>query len=78
MLLDHGADPNLRVFNDIDDPGSQLRPVLAEYLASNTEPDAEVVNLLLRHGAKVITYPTYNVVKPFILKLFKHIIDFRS
>lgn len=53
MLLDHGADPNMRVFNDIDDPGSQLRPVLAEYLASNTEPDAEIVNLLLRHGAKV-------------------------
>ncbi|XP_077289657.1 uncharacterized protein LOC143913633 [Arctopsyche grandis] len=54
MLLDKGANPNLRVYNDAEDLGSQLRPVLAEYLASNAEPDAEIVNLLLKHGARVI------------------------
>lgn len=55
-MLAYGADPNLRVYNDIGDPGSQLRPVLAEYLASNVNPDAEVISLLLKHGARVNFY----------------------
>lgn len=53
MLLSEGADPNLKVYNDINDRNSQLRPVLVEYLASNDNPSLAVVNLLLRHGAKV-------------------------
>ncbi|XP_028172159.1 ankyrin-3-like [Ostrinia nubilalis] len=52
ILLESGADPNLKVFND--DDGTQLRPALAEYLASNVEPSAEIVHLLLRYGARVI------------------------
>ncbi|KAL0809416.1 hypothetical protein ABMA28_011600 [Loxostege sticticalis] len=52
ILLESGADPNLKVFNDED--GTQLRPALAEYLASNGEPSAEIVHLLLRYGARVI------------------------
>nr|XP_049707310.1 ankyrin-3 isoform X3 [Helicoverpa armigera] len=52
ILLESGADPNLKVYNDED--ATQLRPALAEYLASNTEPSAEIVALLLRYGARVI------------------------
>lgn len=54
MLLKAGADPNLKVYNDIFDHNSQLRPVLVEYLASNTNPSLAVVNLLLKYGARVI------------------------
>lgn len=51
MLLASGADPNLKVLNEED--GAQLRPALAEYLASNVEPSAAIVSLLLRYGARV-------------------------
>lgn len=54
MLLEEGADPNLKVFNDIGDRRSQLRPVLVEYLASNETPSATIVNLLIKYGAKVV------------------------
>ncbi|KAI4454751.1 ankyrin repeat and protein kinase domain-containing protein [Holotrichia oblita] len=54
MLLREGADPNLKVYNDIMDRNSQLRPVLVEYIASNENPNLTVVNLLLRYGARVI------------------------
>lgn len=54
MLLKAGADPNLKVFNDVMDRNSQLRPVLVEYLASNTNPSYAVVNLLVKYGAKVV------------------------
>ncbi|CAG4978308.1 unnamed protein product [Colias eurytheme] len=52
ILLNSGADPNQKVYNEED--GAQLRPALAEYLASNTEPDADIVYALLRSGARVI------------------------
>ncbi|CAG9794593.1 unnamed protein product [Diatraea saccharalis] len=52
ILLEEGADPNLKVFND--DDGAQLRPALAEYLASNNEPNIDIVHLLLKYGARVI------------------------
>ncbi|XP_059046801.1 ankyrin-3-like [Achroia grisella] len=52
ILLESGADPNLKVYNDED--ATQLRPALAEYLASNPEPSAEIVAMLLRYGARVI------------------------
>ncbi|KPJ17438.1 Putative ankyrin repeat protein [Papilio machaon] len=52
LLLESGADPNLKVLNEED--GAQLRPALAEYLASNVEPSAAIVSLLLRYGARVI------------------------
>ncbi|KAF4532016.1 hypothetical protein B566_EDAN011863 [Ephemera danica] len=51
MLLHAGADPNIVVDTD---GGPPLRPVIAEYLASNEKPCAAVLGLLLRHGAKVI------------------------
>nr|XP_015836504.1 PREDICTED: ankyrin-1 [Tribolium castaneum] len=54
MLLKAGADPNLKVYNDLYDHNSQLRPVLVEYVASNTNPSLAVVNLLIRYGAKVV------------------------
>lgn len=53
MLLEAGADPNLKVFSDEFERNSQLRPVLVEYLASNENPSLEVVQLLLRYGARV-------------------------
>ncbi|VVD04748.1 unnamed protein product [Leptidea sinapis] len=52
ILLESGADPNQKVYNE--DDGAQLRPALAEYLASNLEPDVDIVHALLRHGARVI------------------------
>lgn len=56
MLLTAGADPNLKVYNDIYDRNSQLRPVLAEYLSSNEVPSLADVNLLIKYGARVSTY----------------------
>lgn len=53
MLLERGADPNLKVYSDSADRNSQLRPVLVEYLASNDKPSVHIVNLLLRYGARV-------------------------
>lgn len=64
MLLTNGADPNLKVFNEINDRNSQLRPVLVEYLASNEHPSITVVNLLIRYGAKVY-YCCYVCTKKF-------------
>lgn len=52
MLLSRGADPNLVVAGE----GATLRPVLAEYLSSNTQLSANVLKLLLKYGAKVCTY----------------------
>ncbi|XP_049883859.1 ankyrin repeat domain-containing protein 50-like [Pectinophora gossypiella] len=52
ILLERGADPNLKVYNDED--GTQLRPALAEYLASNPDPSSEIITMLLRYGARVI------------------------
>uniref|UniRef100_A0A1Y1LH82 Uncharacterized protein n=1 Tax=Photinus pyralis TaxID=7054 RepID=A0A1Y1LH82_PHOPY len=54
MLLKAGADPNVKVFNDSENRNSQLRSVLAEYLASNEDPNVTIVNMLLRYGARVI------------------------
>lgn len=56
MLLERGADPNLKVFSgdDTTELHSQLRPVLVEYLASNAHPSIRVVHLLIRYGARVI------------------------
>lgn len=51
MLLLAGADPNLVIDSD---EGPPLRPVLAEYIASNERPCPAVVCLLLRFGARVI------------------------
>lgn len=53
MLLEAGADPNLKVYNDNFDRNSQLRPVLVEYLASNETPSLYIVHLLLQYGARV-------------------------
>lgn len=53
MLLTAGADPNLKVYNDVCDGNSQLRPVLAEYLSSNEVPSLADVNLLIKYGARV-------------------------
>lgn len=53
MLLQAGADPNLKVYSDEFDRNSQLRPVLVEYLASNEHPNLQIVQLLLRYGARV-------------------------
>ncbi|KAI4500791.1 hypothetical protein M0802_004002 [Mischocyttarus mexicanus] len=51
MLLERGADPNLVIRSD---EGFSLRPVLAEYVASNENPSVEVVALLLKYGARVV------------------------
>ncbi|XP_057341942.1 ankyrin repeat domain-containing protein 65-like isoform X2 [Microplitis mediator] len=51
MLLERGADPNLVIRSD---EGLSLRPVLAEYVASNANPSVEVVALLLKYGARVV------------------------
>lgn len=53
MLLQAGANPNLKVFTDEFDHGSQLRPVLVEYIASNECPNLAVISMLIRHGARV-------------------------
>ena len=50
LLLVAGADPNMVIESD---EGPPLRPVLAEYIASNEEPCPSIVHLLLRFGAKV-------------------------
>ncbi|XP_011499217.1 PREDICTED: ankyrin-3-like isoform X2 [Ceratosolen solmsi marchali] len=51
MLLERGADPNLVIRSE---EGLSLRPVLAEYVASNENPSVEVVSLLLKYGARVV------------------------
>lgn len=51
MLLERGADPNLVIQSEV---GLTLRPVLAEYVASNENPAVEVVSLLLKYGARVV------------------------
>ena len=51
MLLERGADPNLVIRSD---EGPALRPVLAEYVASNENPSVQVVALLLKYGARVV------------------------
>nr|XP_022899741.1 ankyrin-3-like isoform X2 [Onthophagus taurus] len=54
MLLSEGADPNLKVYNEVGDRNSQLRPVLVEYVASNENLNPEVITLLLKYGARVV------------------------
>lgn len=49
ILLSRGADPNKVIESD----GITLRPVLAEYIASNVQLSPQVVHMLLRFGAKV-------------------------
>lgn len=51
LLLAHGADPNVVIDSD---EGTPLRPVLAEYIASNEKPCPAILNMLLRYGAKVV------------------------
>lgn len=51
MLLERGADPNLVIRSE---EGLSLRPVLAEYVASNENPSVQVVALLLKYGARVV------------------------
>nr|CAD7257178.1 unnamed protein product [Timema shepardi] len=51
LLLSSGADPNMVIESD---EGPPLRPVLAEYISSNENPCPVVLNMLLRHGAKVV------------------------
>lgn len=52
ILLTKGADPN----KVIESEGTTLRPVLAEYIASNSEPSPQIVHMLLKFGAKVSQY----------------------
>ncbi|KAH1011595.1 hypothetical protein HUJ04_000928 [Dendroctonus ponderosae] len=54
MLLQAGADPNLKVFTDEYDHSSQLRPVLVEYIASNECPSFAVINMLIKYGSRVV------------------------
>lgn len=49
ILLSRGADPNLV----IESEGTTLRPVLAEYLASNVQLSPQVIHMLLKFGARV-------------------------
>ncbi|XP_076065022.1 uncharacterized protein LOC143039048 isoform X2 [Oratosquilla oratoria] len=51
LLLEKGANPNHVVTGE---DGSPLRPALGEYLTSNDSPDVQVVNILLKYGAKVV------------------------
>lgn len=53
MLLSYGANPNLRVYGEMD-TNATLRPPLAELLISNDNVQLEEVRLLLKHGARVI------------------------
>lgn len=50
LLLEKGANPNLVIVGEDNSP---IKPALGEYLASNEDPDVEVVNLFLKHGAEV-------------------------
>lgn len=50
ILLSRGADPNQVIESD----GTTLRPVLAEYIASNVQLSPQVVHMLLKFGAKVV------------------------
>lgn len=53
MLLSYGADPNIRVYGDIGS-NATLRPPLAELLLSNEHVTLEELQILLKHGARVI------------------------
>lgn len=53
MLLSYGADPNIRVSGGEEDGNTQLRPPLAELLASNETTTIEELKLLLKYGARV-------------------------
>ena len=50
LLLERGANPNIVIVGEDNSP---IKPALGEYLASNEEPEVEVVNLFLKHGAEV-------------------------
>lgn len=50
LLLERGANPNLVIVGEDNSP---IKPALGEYLASNENPEVEVVNLFLKHGAEV-------------------------
>ncbi|KAK4303667.1 hypothetical protein Pmani_024337 [Petrolisthes manimaculis] len=51
LLLDNGANPNLIIVGEDNKP---IKPPLGEYLASNEDPDVEVVKMFLKHGAEVV------------------------
>ncbi|XP_050726814.1 ankyrin-1-like isoform X2 [Eriocheir sinensis] len=51
LLLERGANPNLVIVGEDNSP---IKPALGEYLASNENPEVEVVNLFLKHGAEVV------------------------
>ncbi|XP_045131002.1 ankyrin repeat domain-containing protein 50-like isoform X1 [Portunus trituberculatus] len=51
LLLERGANPNIVIVGEDNSP---IKPALGEYLASNEEPEVEVVNLFLKHGAEVV------------------------
>lgn len=51
LLLEKGANPNLVIVGEDNAP---IKPALGEYLASNEDPEVEVVNLFLKHGAEVV------------------------
>jgi len=56
LLLENGADANIEARSE---SGLLLKSVLAEYITSNgikegQELDSDIIELLLRHGAKVI------------------------
>ncbi|KAL0277342.1 UNVERIFIED_CONTAM: hypothetical protein PYX00_004671 [Menopon gallinae] len=55
ILLSRGADPNLV----IESEGTTLRPVLAEYLASNVQLSPQVIHMLLKFGARVVMKTQY-------------------
>lgn len=54
LLLERGANPNLVIVGEDNSP---IKPALGEYLASNENPEVEVVNLFLKHGAEVRNMP---------------------
>ena len=51
LLLDRGADPNAIT---TDERGPLLKPPLGEFLNSVDDPEPEIIELLLRYGARVI------------------------
>ena len=58
ILLSNGADPNLLVHAD---EVLTLRPPIAEYVASSEVPNAKIVAMLLRYGARVSTKPNLTI-----------------
>lgn len=51
LLLERGADPNAITLSN---HGPLLKPPIGEYFNSSETPDPEIVQLLLRYGARVV------------------------